>query len=92
MAGELGRESVPVASLALAQDAAVEQRVADREQVEKMIDGLREREAQDVRLFHLDGKSYREISTQVGIPENTIGATLSRARAKMRRSAKKKTG
>ena len=32
------------------------------------------------------GKSYREISQSVGMAENTIGPTLSRARAKMRRA------
>ena len=39
-----------------------------------------------VRLYHLEGKSYREISSQVGMPENSIGPTLSRAREKMRRA------
>ncbi len=67
--------------------STVEQRLSDREQVEKMIDGLEEKEAQVVRLFHLDGKSYREISLELGIPVNTIGSALSRARAKMRSAA-----
>jgi RNA polymerase sigma-70 factor (ECF subfamily) len=44
-------------------------------------------EAEVVRLYHLEGKSYHEISAHVGIPENSIGPTLSRARARMRREA-----
>lgn len=63
------------------------QQVADREQVNKMLEGLEGNEAEVVRLFHLQGKSYREISSELGVPENTIGPTLSRARAKMRRTA-----
>ena len=35
-------------------------------------------EADVVRLYHLEGKSYREISSAIGIPENSIGPTLSR--------------
>jgi len=39
-----------------------------------------------VRLYHLEGKSYREISSEVGIAENSVGPTLFRAREKMRRA------
>ena len=38
-------------------------------------------------MYHLEGKSYREISQSVGMPENSIGATLSRARSKMRQAS-----
>ena len=61
-----------------------EERIADREEVERLIRGLSAHEADVVRLYHLEGKSYREISSQVGIAENSIGPTLSRARSKMR--------
>jgi RNA polymerase sigma-70 factor (ECF subfamily) len=63
-----------------------EQRIDDREQVERLIDTLDDDEAQVVRLYHLDGLSYEQISSQVGIPQNSIGPTLSRARAKMRKA------
>jgi RNA polymerase sigma-70 factor (ECF subfamily) len=36
-------------------------------------------------MYHLEGKSYQEISRSVGLAENTVGPMLSRARAKMRR-------
>lgn len=60
-------------------------RVVDQEEVERMLDGLDPREADIIRQFHLEGRSYREISSGLGVPQNTIGPTLSRARAKLRR-------
>ena len=64
----------------------VEQRLSNREQIEQLLEGLNTSEAEVVRMYHLEGKSYQEISAQVGMPENSIGPTLSRARSKMRRS------
>jgi RNA polymerase sigma-70 factor (ECF subfamily) len=58
--------------------------VEDKEEVQRMLEDLPASEAEIVRQFHLEGKSYREISSQLGIPENSIGPTLSRARMKMR--------
>jgi len=63
-----------------------EERISNREEVEKLLQKLDQPEAEVVRLYHLEGKSYREISAEVGMSENSIGPTLSRARAKMRRS------
>ncbi|TWT42915.1 RNA polymerase sigma factor [Botrimarina hoheduenensis] len=62
----------------------VEDRIANQQQVEHMLQGLVPAEAQVVRLYHLEGKSYREISRVVGMPENTIGPLLSRARTRLR--------
>jgi len=62
-----------------------EDRVVHRDEVERLLEDLEGNEAQVVRLYHLEGKSYREISTATGIPENSVGPTLSRAREKMRR-------
>jgi RNA polymerase sigma-70 factor, ECF subfamily len=62
----------------------IEQRVSDREEVARLLGGLQESEAQVVRMFHLEGKSYHEISSVVGMPENSIGPILSRARDKLR--------
>ena len=64
----------------------VERRLADREQVERMMAELDSSEAEVVRMYHLEGKSYQEISSAVGMPENSVGPTLSRARRKMRLS------
>jgi RNA polymerase sigma-70 factor (ECF subfamily) len=64
--------------------APVEQRVADQEQVERLLDGLPGSEALVVRMFHLEGKSYQEIGQATGMPENSIGPILSRARDRLR--------
>jgi len=65
--------------------ATPEERFSNREEVERLLDELQGEEADIVRLYHLEGKSYHEISSQTGVPENSIGPTLSRARAKLRR-------
>jgi RNA polymerase sigma-70 factor (ECF subfamily) len=64
-----------------------EQRISDRDEVERLLDRLDSEDAAVVRMYHLEGMTYREISQTVGMPENTIGPVLSRARAKMRRAA-----
>lgn len=78
-------------SLAAAQEATARadepQRISDREEVERLLDELEGAEADIVRRFHLEGQTYREISAGTGVPENSIGPTLSRARDKMRRAA-----
>ena len=65
---------------------AVEERLGDQEEVERLLGGLQGAEAQVVRMYHLEGKSYQEIGSAVGMPENSIGPILSRARNKMRRA------
>jgi RNA polymerase sigma-70 factor (ECF subfamily) len=69
------------------QQAEPEQRVSDREEVERLLGELDGTEAVLVRMYHLEGKSYQEISSAVGMPENSVGPALSRARHKMRRTA-----
>jgi RNA polymerase sigma-70 factor (ECF subfamily) len=63
-----------------------EERISNQEEVERLIQELNSTEAKIVRLYHLEGKSYQEISSELGIPENSIGPTLSRARAKMKQA------
>jgi len=60
------------------------QRISNRDEVERLLGELEGTEAQVVRMFHLEGKSYQEISHSVGMPENSVGPTLTRARQKMR--------
>ncbi|MCA9120653.1 MAG: sigma-70 family RNA polymerase sigma factor [Planctomycetaceae bacterium] len=63
-----------------------EERIDDRDEVEQLLRSLHGPEADVIRMYHLEGKSYREISSSVGMPENSIGPTLSRAREKMRQA------
>jgi RNA polymerase sigma-70 factor (ECF subfamily) len=67
-------------------DTGAEKRINDRDEVQRLLSGLDDREAQVVRMYHLEGHTYEEISSRVGMPAGTIGPTLSRARAKMRRT------
>jgi RNA polymerase sigma-70 factor (ECF subfamily) len=69
-----------------AQAANAEQRMIDRDEVERLLEELQGTEAEVVRMFHLEGKSYQEISSAIGMPENSIGPTLSRARQKLRKA------
>ena len=61
-------------------------RIDNEELVHQMLAGLPDSDANVIRQFHLEGKSYREIGELLGIPENSIGPTLSRARERLRQS------
>ncbi len=62
------------------------ERIDNRDEVERMLSGLPDMEAKIVSQYHIEGRSYREISSGLGVPENSIGPALSRARARMRGS------
>ena len=64
-----------------------ERRLGDQEEVQRLLASLQGTEADVVRMYHLEGKSYQEISSVIGMPENSIGPILSRARNKMRRAS-----
>ena len=69
---ESAGESIPNASVETVEEVAL------------LLEHLPQPDAQIVRKFHLEGKTYREISTEVGVPENSIGPTLTRAREKLK--------
>ena len=58
------------------------------EEVEALLRKLRGKDREIVRQFYLEGRTYEEISTDLDIPVNSIGAVLSRARAKLRELSK----
>jgi len=64
--------------------------IATAEEVERMLENLPEREAEVVRLYHLQYLNYRQISKQLGIPENSVGPILTRARNRLRRTAEQR--
>ncbi|HVT27593.1 MAG TPA: sigma-70 family RNA polymerase sigma factor [Lacipirellulaceae bacterium] len=85
-----GHSAVPLGDMvahAEADEDEPEQRIRDREEVGRLLGQLQGSEAVVVRMYHLEGKSYEEISRSVGMPENSVGPMLSRARAKLRRRA-----
>jgi RNA polymerase sigma-70 factor, ECF subfamily len=74
-------------SSATSNGSTAAQAVQDRDEIARLLEELEGTEAEIVRMYHLEGKSYREISAAVGMPENSIGPTLTRARDKMRRTS-----
>ena len=84
------RSAMPLGDMvaqAAADEAPAEQRISDREEVGRLLGELHGSEATVVRMYHLEGKSYQEISHSVGMPINSVGPMLTRARAKLRRRA-----
>jgi RNA polymerase sigma-70 factor (ECF subfamily) len=73
-----------VADATESNDSTGEQRMTDREEVEQLMEHLDDSEAAVVRMYHLEGKTYQEISRTTGMPTNSVGPMLSRARAKLR--------
>ena len=61
-----------------------EDQAADREAVANILNQLVGKEREVVEMYHLEGRTYYEISRITGLPENSIGPTLSRARARLR--------
>jgi RNA polymerase sigma-70 factor (ECF subfamily) len=57
------------------------------EDVERMLEDLSDREAEVVRMYHLKFMNYRQIGKKLGLPENSIGPILAKARKKMREAA-----
>ncbi len=64
--------------------------IAAAEEVERMLADLPEREANVVRLYHLKFLNYRQIGKQLGIPENSVGPILAKARQNLRRTAEQR--
>ncbi|MDZ4657310.1 MAG: sigma-70 family RNA polymerase sigma factor [Bythopirellula sp.] len=80
-------QATPLASLSMEpsdHNGNAEQRIADREEVDRLLQSLGGSEAQVVRMYHLEGKTYQEISRATGMPTNSVGPMLSRIRTKLR--------
>jgi RNA polymerase sigma-70 factor (ECF subfamily) len=58
------------------------------EEVARLLRKLPSREREVVRLYYLEGRTYEEISSELGVPVNSIGPILSRARKKLRDDTK----
>lgn len=62
-------------------------RFENADEVHELLLRLDPQDAQVVRMYHLEGMSYQQISQVIGMSENSIGPVLSRARGKMREIA-----
>ena len=88
---ELGHATAHRAGVA-DEDADATEPIAAAEEVQRMLQDLPERDAEVVRLYHLSYLNYRQISKQLGIPENSVGPILARARQKLRQVADQRAG
>ena len=61
--------------------------IISADEVERMLEDLPPREAEVVRLYHLKYQNYRQISKKLGIPENSVGPILAKARRRLREAA-----
>jgi RNA polymerase sigma-70 factor (ECF subfamily) len=57
-------------------------------EVLEFLERLPELDRRALVMFHVDDRSYREISEQLGIPQNQVGMVLLRAREKLARVIK----
>ncbi len=90
-AAELGHTAAHLAATGSEAAAPPEDRIENAEEVSRLLDGLGRKEAAILRLYHMEGKSYREISEELQVPENSIGPTLHRARERLRRHAQERS-
>ena len=65
--------------------------IATAEEVDRMLEELPDREAEVIRLYHLQFMNYREIGKRLGIPESSVGPILSKARKRLRTTAEHRT-
>jgi RNA polymerase sigma-70 factor (ECF subfamily) len=87
---ELGHTHAHRAGITEDSSAEVES-IATAEEVERMLQHLSGREAEVVRLYHLKYLNYRQIGKQLGIPENSVGPILAKARQHLRRAAEQRS-
>jgi RNA polymerase sigma-70 factor, ECF subfamily len=54
------------------------------EEVQSLLAKMPTPEATAIRMYHMEERTYKEISSQIGIPENSVGPLLSKARSRLR--------
>lgn len=87
----LGHSRAHRAAVMAEDEDDVTEPIASAEEVEAMLRQLSGREAQVIRLYHLSSLNYRQIGKQLGIPENSVGPILAKARRKLRQAAEERS-
>ena len=82
-----GHVNVHQASIAEAGDTSG-RAVEAKDEVDSLMSRLPDSVRSVVELFYLRGRSYQEISRQLGVPLNSIGPTIARAKGFLRGSHK----
>ena len=58
--------------------------VENNEEVRSLLAKMPTEEATAIRMYHLEERTYRDISMHIGIPENSVGPLLFKARTRLR--------
>ncbi len=61
-----------------------QERIEREEEIRELMQRLPPEDARVVEMFHLHELSYKRISAELGIPENSVGPILSRAREQLK--------
>lgn len=83
------RAARDAAVVAAARADTVAQHFENEEEVRHLIGLLKQREADLIRGYYLEHKSYADLSQETGVPVNSVGPTLARIRAKLKKAVPK---
>jgi RNA polymerase sigma-70 factor, ECF subfamily len=76
--------AAPLTSEPASSEVSGELTVENTEEVQSLLSQMPVEEATAIRMYHLEDRTYRDISTQIGIPENSVGPLLYKARTRLR--------
>lgn len=72
--------------------ASPAEHVEQQDEIRSLMQRLDPTDARIVKMFYLEGLGYRRIAADLGIPENSIGPILSRAREQLRQQQRVAAG
>ena len=76
------------AGISEASESHAARRVDDKDQVDSLMSRLPESLQAVMKMFYLDDSSYQQISRRMGIPMNSIGPALAKAKSLLRQAEK----
>lgn len=76
--------AIPLTADPVAAEGNGEMAVENNEEVQSLLSKMPVEEATAIRMYHLEERTYRDISMQIGIPENSVGPLLFKARSRLR--------
>lgn len=68
------------------QSSTVIEPILAADEVDRILEMLEPKQAEVVRMYHLEFLSYRDIAAKTGIDENSVGPILSRARRRIQQT------
>ena len=82
-----GKDVAPLANHDAEAVARGDSDLENVEEVQRLLAKLAGRDRQVVRMFYIESRTYDEISEELGIPRNSIGPILTRARNLLRQDS-----